>query len=41
MGTGEVEWLMATSSTPGGNIPSFVAEASMGSSISAVSRTVT
>ncbi|KAI0707618.1 hypothetical protein C8Q76DRAFT_628199 [Earliella scabrosa] len=31
---GKVEWRMATSSTPGGNIPQFVAESSMASTIS-------
>ncbi|KZT35074.1 hypothetical protein SISSUDRAFT_1051962 [Sistotremastrum suecicum HHB10207 ss-3] len=31
---GGVEWIMATSSTPGGNIPNFVAEHSMPSQIS-------
>jgi len=31
---GKVEWRMATSSTPGGNIPKFIAESSMGSTIS-------
>ncbi|KZT71301.1 hypothetical protein DAEQUDRAFT_124314 [Daedalea quercina L-15889] len=30
---GKVEWKMATSSTPGGNIPSFVAESTMDSTI--------
>ncbi|EPS93319.1 hypothetical protein FOMPIDRAFT_1136399 [Fomitopsis schrenkii] len=30
---GKVEWRMATSSTPGGNIPSFVAESTMASTI--------
>jgi hypothetical protein len=34
---GKVEWRMATSSTPGGNIPTFVAERSMPSKISDVS----
>lgn len=33
---GKVEWLMATSSTAGGNIPTFVTENSMASQISAV-----
>ncbi|EMD38280.1 hypothetical protein CERSUDRAFT_49192, partial [Gelatoporia subvermispora B] len=33
---GKVEWRMATSSTPGGNIPKFIAEGSMGSTISKV-----
>lgn len=33
---GKVIWTMATSSTPGGSIPQFVAESSMGSQISAV-----
>jgi len=32
---GNVEWRMATSSTPGGKIPSFVAESTMDSTISA------
>ncbi|KAH7889637.1 hypothetical protein F5I97DRAFT_1940937 [Phlebopus sp. FC_14] len=32
---GRVEWRMATSSTPGGNIPSFISEGSMPSQISA------
>lgn len=36
---GKVIWEMATSSTPGGSIPRFVAENSMASQISAVSRT--
>lgn len=31
---GNVEWRMATSSTPGGNIPSFIAESTMDSAIS-------
>jgi len=31
---GNVEWIMATSSTPGGNIPSFIAESTMDSTIS-------
>ncbi|CCM04719.1 uncharacterized protein FIBRA_06907 [Fibroporia radiculosa] len=31
---GNVEWRMATSSTPGGKIPSFIAESSMDSTIS-------
>ncbi|KAL6305309.1 hypothetical protein BKA93DRAFT_222665 [Sparassis latifolia] len=34
LGNGKVEWKMATSSTPGGNIPSFVAESTMDSTIS-------
>ena len=34
---GKVEWRMATSSTPGGNIPQFVADSSMASTISNVS----
>lgn len=34
---GTVEWRMATSSTPGGSIPQFVAESSMASTISHVS----
>ncbi len=33
---GKVEWHMATSSTPGGSIPQFVAESSMASTISHV-----
>ena len=33
---GKVEWRMATSSTPGGNIPSFVAESTMASTIAKV-----
>lgn len=33
---GKVEWRMATSSTPGGSIPQFVAESSMASTISHV-----
>jgi hypothetical protein len=33
---GKVLWQMATSSTPGGNIPRFVAEGSMAGQISAV-----
>ena len=33
---GKVEWRMATSSTPGGNIPQFVADSSMASTISHV-----
>jgi hypothetical protein len=35
---GRVEWRMATSSTPGGRIPTFIAEASITSSIVKVSR---
>jgi Protein of unknown function (DUF3074) len=35
--SGNTEWRMATSSSPGGRIPTFVAESSMASSISAVS----
>lgn len=34
---GNTEWRMATSSTPGGRIPSFIVESTMASSISAVS----
>lgn len=34
---GKVEWLMATSSTPGGSIPQFVVESSMAGTISKVS----
>ena len=33
---GKVEWRMATSSTPGGNIPQFIADSSMASTISHV-----
>lgn len=33
---GKVEWTMATSSTPGGNIPQFVAERTMPGKISEV-----
>lgn len=33
---GNVEWRMATSSTPGGKIPSFIAESTMDSAISQV-----
>ena len=33
---GRVEWRMATSSTPGGNIPTFIAEASIAKSIAQV-----
>lgn len=33
---GKVQWVMATSSTPGGSIPTFVAENSMAGQISAV-----
>ena len=36
LGDGRVEWRMATSSTPGGKIPSFVSEASMPGQIAAV-----
>ena len=35
--SGDTEWRMATSSSPGGRIPTFIVESSMGSSISAVS----
>ena len=38
---GKVEWRMATSSTPGGNIPSFVAESTMASTIAKVCRFTT
>jgi hypothetical protein len=34
---GNTEWRMATSSTPGGRIPTFIVESTMASSISAVS----
>lgn len=34
---GNTEWRMATSSSPGGRIPTFIVESSMASSISAVS----
>jgi hypothetical protein len=34
---GKIEWRMATSSTPGGNIPLFVSERTMASKISDVS----
>lgn len=37
---GKVEWRMATSSTPGGNIPQFVADSSMASTISHVRPTL-
>ena len=33
---GNVEWRMATSSSPGGSIPTFIVESSMASTISAV-----
>jgi hypothetical protein len=33
---GRVEWRMGTSSMPGGNIPAFIAEASMAKSIAEV-----
>ena len=36
LGQGSVEWRMATSSNPGGSIPSFIAEASIASSIAKV-----
>jgi hypothetical protein len=35
--SGNTEWRMATSSSPGGRIPTFVVESTMASSISAVS----
>ncbi|KAA1471219.1 hypothetical protein DENSPDRAFT_837163 [Dentipellis sp. KUC8613] len=35
MGDGKVEWRMATSSTPGGHIPTFLVESTMASTISA------
>jgi len=34
---GNTEWRMATSSNPGGRIPSFIVESTMASAISAVS----
>ena len=34
---GKVEWIMATSSTPGGSIPKFITESSMPGQIAAVS----
>lgn len=34
---GKVEWRMATSSSPGGSLPSFLVESSMAGQISAVS----
>ena len=37
---GKVEWRMATSSTPGGNIHQFVADSSMASTISHVRPTL-
>lgn len=33
---GKTEWLMATSSTPGGSIPTFIVERSVASSIAQV-----
>ena len=36
LGGDRVEWRMATSSTPGGSIPSFIAEASIAGSIAKV-----
>jgi len=33
---GKVQWIMATSSTPGGSIPSFIAEGSIPGQIAAV-----
>jgi hypothetical protein len=36
LGDGRTEWRMATSSTPGGNIPTFLAEASISKSIAEV-----
>ncbi len=35
--SGNTEWRMATSSSPGGRIPTFVVESTMASSISEVS----
>ncbi len=35
--SGNTEWRMATSSSPGGRIPTFIVENTMASSISAVS----
>ena len=37
LSSGDTEWRMATSSSPGGRIPAFVVESTMASSISAVS----
>jgi Protein of unknown function (DUF3074) len=37
LSSGDTEWRMATSSSPGGRIPTFVVESTMASSISAVS----
>lgn len=37
LSSGNTEWRMATSSSPGGRIPAFVVESTMASSISAVS----
>lgn len=34
---GKTSWIMATSSTPGGSIPTFIAESSMAGQIAAVS----
>lgn len=36
LGDGKIEWRMATSSTPGGRIPSFVSEHSLPGQIAAV-----
>ena len=35
--SGETEWRMATSSSPGGRIPAFIVNSTMASTISAVS----
>lgn len=35
--SGETEWRMATSSSPGGRIPAFIVNSTMASAISAVS----
>jgi hypothetical protein len=37
LSSGNTEWRMATSSSPGGRIPTFVVESSMASAIAAVS----
>ena len=37
LSSGNTEWRMATSSSPGGRIPTFIVESSMASTISAVS----
>jgi Protein of unknown function (DUF3074) len=38
--SGKTEWRMATSSSPGGHIPAFIAERTMPSSIAAVSTSI-